>query len=276
MTYETVELTRSGAVATVTLNRPEKLNAASDELVADMHAAFRELEADATVRVAILTGAGRAFCAGADLGRAVEESDSTTVDVQGWRDHLKLENEALFGIWRSRLPVIAAVHGYALGLGCDLAMTCDLTIATESALFGEPEVHFQTTSQFMILPWVVGMKRTKEILLTGDRFSAQEARDMGMVNRVVPDDQLILEAERLAARIAKLPPPAVRIVKEQLHGIYDIQGFKPAIDYSLEMATLLLLSESEEAKEFFRIAAADGLKAAFRWRDEVFNPGGRA
>lgn len=266
MDYTCITLARERSIATLTLNRPEKMNALNDDLLLEMQAAFDELERDAAVRAVIITGAGRAFCAGFDI--SPREKPFTT--IQDWREHAKLGNDTWFRIWRSRLPVVAAVNGHCLGGGCDLAMVCDLTLAAETAEFGEPEIQFQSAPPFPIMPWVLGMKKTKELLLTGDRVSAREAERIGLANRVVPPERLGEEARRLALKLAKIPPPAMHLNKLGLNRQYEIRGFQSTIDYGAEIFTMVLMSDSEEAREFFKVAAEQGLKAAFKWRDRRF------
>ncbi|WP_232062190.1 enoyl-CoA hydratase/isomerase family protein [Variovorax sp. PBS-H4] len=253
-------------VATLELARPDKLNSLNDQILIDMQNALDALEGDADVRVVIITGQGRAFCAGFDL--SPREKPFTT--VQDWREHVKLGNETWWRIWKSRMPVIAAVNGFALGGGCDLSMVCDYTLASEAAVFGEPEIQFQSAPPFNITPWILGMKSAKEFLLFGDRVNAEDAVRLGLANRVVPADQLRAEAMKTALRLAKLPPPSVELNKLGLNRSYELRGFQPAIEYGAEIFTQVLMSESAEAKEFFERMNRDGLKAAFKWRDERF------
>lgn len=267
MSYENVMVDVQDRIATLTLNRPAKRNALSDELLIDMQNALDDLEHDHSVRAVILTGAGKAFCSGFDLS----PRENPPTSVQDWRDHVKLGIDTWFKIWRSRLPVIAAVNGYCLGGGCDLSMVCDFTIAAHDAEFGEPEIQFQSSPPFFIMPWVVPMKRTKELLLTGGRVNAGTAERLGLVNRTVPAEHLLDEARKLAHQLVKIPPPAMELNKKAINHSYEIRGFLSTIDYGAEMFVLMLMSEeSEEKKEFFAVAAEKGLKAAFKWRDEKF------
>lgn len=266
MTYENVVVDVKDRIATLTLNRPSKMNALSDELLIDMQSALDDIERDKSVRALIITGAGKSFCAGFDIS----PRDHPLTSVQDWRDHVKLGNDTWFKIWHSRLPVIAAVNGFCLGGGCDLAMVCDLTIAADDAEFGEPEIQFQSSPPFFIMPWVVPMKRTKEMLLTGGRVNVDAAERIGLINKFVAADQLLDEARRLAHQLVKIPPPAMELNKKAINHSYEIRGFLSTIDYGAEIFALTLLSESEESKEFFAVAAEKGLKAAFKWRDEKF------
>jgi enoyl-CoA hydratase/carnithine racemase len=267
MTYQAIQLLIEGPVATLTLNRPEKMNALNDQLLEEMQDALDALERDHDVRVAVITGQGRAFCAGFDL--APRDPPFTT--VQQWREHVKLGNDTWWRIWRSRIPFIAAVNGYAMGGGCDLTMVCDYTIAADTAVFAEPEIQFQSAPPFNITPWVLGMKAAKEFLLLGDRVTAADAVRLGLANRVVPAAELTAETRQTALRLAKLPPPAVELNKLGLNRSYEARGFNAAIEYGSEIFTQVLMSESPEAREFFDRMAKDGMAAAFKWRDERFS-----
>ena len=267
MSYENVNLTRKGKVATLELNRPDKMNALNDDLLIDMQAALDEVEQDTDVRALIITGTGRGFCAGFDLSPR-EEPFST---IEDWRDHVKLGNDTWFKIWHSRLPVIAAVNGYCLGGGCDLSMVCDFTIAAADAQFGEPEIQFNSAPPFSIMPWVLPMKITKELLLTGGRMDAIRAQTLGMANKVVEPENLMSEAQDLGQQLVKISPSAMELNKRSINRSYDIRGFSSTIDYGAEMFTLIHMTESEESQKFFAVAAEKGLSAAFKWRDEFFN-----
>jgi len=266
MTYRCIELSIDRWVATLTLNRPEKMNALDDEILLEMQDALDRLEQNEAVRALIITGAGRAFCAGFDLSPREQPFTS----VKDWREHVKLGNDTWMRIWRSRLPVIAAVNGYCLGGGCDLSMVCDITLASETSEFGEPEIQFQSAPPFAIMPWVLGMKKTKELLLTGDRISAQEAVRIGLANRVVPAHELMQQAQKMALKFAMIPPPAMQLNKHGLNRAYDLRGFQSSVDLGAEIFTLVLMSESQEARDFFEVAGKQGLKAAFKWRDARF------
>jgi enoyl-CoA hydratase/carnithine racemase len=266
MAYSTIKLEREGALAILTLNRPDKMNSLSDPLLADFRAAMDECEKDEAVRAMIVTGSGKAFSAGFDI--SPKEKPRTT--VQDWRDHAKDGNETWLRVWRSRLPVVAAVNGYCLGGGCDLSMTCDYTVAADTAQFGEPEIEFCSAPPFMIMPWVAGMKHAKELLLLGERVSAAEAYRMGIVNKVVPADQLMAEARKVALRMARLPAIAMKQNKEAINRGYDMRGFVANLEYGQEMFCLTSMATSPEGTEFRKVAREQGLKAAIKWRDERF------
>jgi enoyl-CoA hydratase len=265
-TYSTITLEREGILAILTLNRPDKMNSLSDQLLADVRGAMAELEPDESVRALIITGNGNAFSAGFDI--TPREKPRTT--VQDWRDHAKDGNETWLKIWKSRLPVVAAINGYCLGGGCDLSMTCDYTVSADTAQFGEPEIEFCSAPPFLIMPWVVGMKHTKELLLLGERVSAQEAHRMGIVNRVVPAADLMAEAKKIALRLGRLPAIAMKQNKEAINRAYDMRGLMANIDYGQEMFCLTSMAPSPEGAAFRKVAKEQGLKAAIKWRDEQF------
>jgi enoyl-CoA hydratase len=269
MTYETIELSINGPVAILALSRPDKMNALSDQLLTEMQHALDVIESSQEIRAAIITGRGKAFCAGFDLS----PREHPLVTVQDWRDHVKLGNDTWWKIWKSRVPYIAAVNGYALGGGCDLTMVCDYTLAADTASFGEPEIQFQSAPPYNITPWILGMKKTKEFLLFGDRVDAREGERIGLVNRTVPLAELADEALQTALRIARLPPPAVHLNKLGINRSYELRGFAPTIEYGSEIFTQVLMSKSDEAEEFFERVNRDGLKAAFKWRDARFSAG---
>lgn len=267
MRFTSIALALDGHLATITLNRPEKMNALDDAILLELQAAFRQIESDLTVRAVILTGAGRAFSAGFDLSAREVPFSS----VEDWRGHVKLGNDTWMQIWRSRLPVIAAVNGYCLGGGCELSMVCDITLAADDAQFGEPEIQFNSSPPFAIMPWVLGMKKTKELLLTGERIGAVEAERIGLVNRVVPAAELMAEAVKLGRKLCKVPPPAMNLNKTNLNRAYDMRGLQSTIDYGAEIFALVLLSKSEESEAFFKVVAQRGLAKAFKWRDALFD-----
>jgi len=267
MMYDTIELVIEGPVATLALSRPDKMNALSDQLLLEMQDALDVIENNQQIRAAVITGRGKAFCAGFDLS----PREHPLVTVQDWREHVKLGNDTWWKIWKSRVPYIAAVNGYALGGGCDLTMVCDYTLAADTASFGEPEIQFQSAPPFNITPWILGMKKTKEFLLFGDRVDAVEGERLGLVNRIVPLAELAGQATQTALRIARLPPPAVQLNKLGINRNYELRGFASTIEYGSEIFTQVLMSTSGEADEFFERMNRDGLKAAFKWRDARFS-----
>lgn len=264
--FETVIMEKRGKVGTIILNRPNKLNTLTDGILNDAYAAVTELGADEEIRVIIIKGAGRAFCAGYDLSPR-EKPFETVLD---WRGHAEHGSRLMFSIWNCRKPVIAQIHGHCLGGGCDLAMVCDFTIAAEHTMIGEPEIQFNSAPPFGIMPYILGMKKTKELLLTGDRITATEAERIGLITRVVPDDQLEKEVQELANKLIKIPVPAMMLNKEAINRSYEMSGFTNSIHYGEGIFSTILMSETPEAARFFEISNKEGMAAAFKWRDAYF------
>jgi len=199
---------RDGHVATITYNRPEAMNALNQELRDDLDASWLRFRSDDDAWVAIVTGAGRAFCAGHDLkGGAVPRGTSH------WETPSLTSLENGLEVWK---PVIAAVNGYALGFGLTMVSACDFVVASEEATFGFPEVRLgvPTIQGSVRMPGRIGWQNAMELLLLGERVSAARAQEMGLVWRVVPQDQLMPEARDLAARLCASAPLAVRATKE--------------------------------------------------------------
>jgi enoyl-CoA hydratase len=212
MTYQTLLLEIRDGIAVVTINRPDKLNALNDQVVAELHAAMVALKADPAVRGVILTGAGpKAFVAGADIGDLAKQG------VLDGRARALKGQETLALIERLGKPVLAAVNGFALGGGCELAMACHIRIASENARFGQPEVNLGITPGYggtQRLPRIVGKGNALYMLLTGEHVNAADALRMGLVSRVVPADQLLAEAEKLMHTIIAKGPVALALTME--------------------------------------------------------------
>jgi|EP00927_Polykrikos_kofoidii_P078315 enoyl-CoA hydratase/carnithine racemase len=197
-------------VAVLTLNRPKALNALSDGLMTELVAKLKEVDADETVRAAIVTGTGKAFAAGADIKEMNTRENYATV-----------RNSNMLAHWSSvsdiRKPIIAAVNGFALGGGCELAMSCDVIIASEDAKFGQPEIKLGTipgVGGTQRLLKAVGKSKAMELVLTGDMLTAKEAESAGLVSRVVPSGTSLEEAVKVAEKIAKYSSPVVALAKE--------------------------------------------------------------
>jgi enoyl-CoA hydratase len=264
-----------GPVRRLTLNRPEVLNALSEELVDLLSIALRRARTDDAVRVLVIRGAGRAFCAGYDLKEEAErEAREGPLDVAGWRAELQHSVERMLELFDHPKPVIAQVHGYCLAGGCDLMMMCDLAVASDDAMFGEPEIRFGSGVVTMVMPWLVGARKAKELLFTGeDRIPADEALRLGLVNRVVPADRLDQETLDLARRIAVLDPVGIALTKRAINRAWEAAGFREAVQANVDIDAVIEAAEVPERKEFSRIRAEKGLKAAIAWRDARFRDG---
>jgi enoyl-CoA hydratase len=244
------------------LNRPDKLNAISAELREELVGAMAAATEDERVRVIVIAGAGRAFCAGYDLSEAAPDS------AWSWREVLARDVDATLAVWSCPKPVIAQVHGYALAGGLELAMACDLIVAADGSQLGEPEIRFGSAPVTLLMPFLIGQKRTRELLFTGDLIDAAAAERIGLVNRVVTEERLVAEVDALADRLARVPPDVMAPTKLLLNRAMDLAGFSAAVAAGLDLQSFVNMSDT--AREFDAIVRRDGLKAALAWRDERY------
>ena len=217
------------------------------------------------VRALIVRGAGRAFCAGYDLE---EDAAAGVMDAERWHAELTRSSDQLLRILDQPQPVIASVHSYCLAGGTDLMLACDLAVAAQDALFGYVDVRFGSGVVSMLLPWVVGARKAKELIFTGDdRIPAEEALRIGLVNRVVPDDELDAATLLLAEEIAKNEPFVVQASKRSVNRVWDVAGFRSAMAANTEIDVMIETANLPARDEFRRITQEEGLKAAIAWRD---------
>jgi enoyl-CoA hydratase len=215
--YSNILVERRGAVGIVTLNRPQALNALNAALIAELGMAFDDLEADPTIGAIVLTGNDKAFAAGADIKEMAEktyiEAYSEDFITRGWER-----------VAQCRKPVVAAVAGFALGGGCEVAMMCDIVIAAENARFGQPEIQLGTmpgAGGTQRLPRFIGKAKAMDLCLTGRMMDAAEAERAGLVSRIVAPDQLMPEAIAVAERIGQLSRPVAMMVKEAVNRAFE-------------------------------------------------------
>jgi enoyl-CoA hydratase/carnithine racemase len=269
MTTELVTYTRDGRVGVVTLNRPDKLNSISPELKKLLIERFHEADRDAETSVVVLRAEGRSFCAGYDISpnpaRAARRGNALA-----WHESLTDDVRLEMTPWDMVKPVIASVQGHCLGGGCELAMMCDLTIAADDALFGEPEIRFSNVGPVMVMPFVIGLKRARELLYTGDFIDAPTALQYGMVNRVVPRSELATATMKYAQRIALISPEALAGTKLALNRGADAAGFRNALRAGLDVLAPLYAARTEIGMKFDEIREKEGLGAALRWRAAQF------
>src|SRR3990172_4874726 len=226
-------------VAVLTLDRPEKLNAIDAPMIAALHAALDRAERDAAVRAVLLRGAGRAFSAGFDLGPGGAPRDPVAL-----RAELRRDFDVIMRFWDFPKPTVAAVHGYCLGSGMEMAVACDVTVAAEGCRFGAPEVRFGSGIVALILPWIIGPKQAKELLLGGDdAIPAERARG------IAANDAL-----------------AVALTKQAINRSAEIMGMRQALLQALELDVLIEASETPESSAFDAVLAKQGVRAALAWR----------
>ena len=266
--FTTIAVETLGAVTRLTLARPERANALNAQMLTEIGAALDAIERDAGVRAVIVTGAGAAFSSGFDLREQMERRPSGLAD---WQPLLRKDFDTIMRFWHFPRPTIAAVRGPCLAGACELALACDMTIATEDAFFGEPELKFGAGIVAMILPWLVGPKIAKEIILLGeDRIPAARARELGMVNRVVPADKLDATALVIANHLAAIDPNLVRESKRAINRAYEARNMLAALEEALAIDLAVEGAGSPDKVQFMEIARRDGLRAALAWRDARF------
>jgi enoyl-CoA hydratase len=265
MTFSTIELTRQGPIALIGLDRADKLNAINATMIDEINRALDTLEADAAVQAIVVHGKGRAFCSGFDLQAGVAANRKTEAD---WRAAIDADLDLIMRFWYSPKPTIAALHGYVLAGGFEIALACDMSVCDTTCLFGEPELRFGSSIVALLLPWYVNPKRAKRMLLAGqDRMSADEALRHGIVNEVVAEGEALNAGLALAREVALMDPDSVRMTKQAINQSYEIMGLSSALrmgaDTSVEIETL----ETDLRRQFNQILREQGMKAALAWRE---------
>jgi enoyl-CoA hydratase/carnithine racemase len=247
MTYRTLLVEKKDGYAIVTMHRPGEMNALSYEMRCDLEDCFTCLEDDKDVRAIILTGGDYVFCAGLDL------KEMSTLPDEEIHHFFHAVTRYMKRIYSCKKPVIGAVGGIALGSGFNLAIFCDLIIASESAIFGHPESKFGLNPLFNPLQYVVGMAKAKEITMLGQPIGAREALRIGLVNKVTPPEKMMIEAEAMAQELAKRPPEAIEAIK-RISDIAHRMDKCSALDLEMDIETLLFSSaeRKERMNEFMK------------------------
>ena len=267
--YETIiyEVDSDG-VATITLNRPERRNALSHDLMHELEDAFNSIESDDNVRIAVITGAAPAFCAGYDL--TPNQARPTFSATERW-DNTHWQAKLVSRPWYSRVPFIAAVDGPAAAAGNVLALSCDLVIASTSAQFGEPEIRHVAHSPHVLLPYLTSNRHLREFYYTGDFIDADKAEKWGLVNKVVPAGTALEEAKQIAKRIAQNPPFALQMMKRSINAVYEAQGFTEGRDDHLMLRMIEGLTPDVPEKEMLaKVRQEQGMRAFLDARDGPF------
>ena len=292
MEFENVLVDIDGPVATITLNRPEKLNALSNALRQDLHDALVALNPGDRVRVIRLKGAGRAFCPGYDLspGRPARESyapagaeggrapggdalaDFGESGIAQDRENLREMIDSWLWMWNYRKPVIAQTHNYCLSGGLDLIGACDIVFAAEGTRFGHPAARgLGIPPTLGMLPMKIGAAATKELLFTGDLVDAQTAKELGIIQHVVPAAELDERVMALCQRIAMMPLDLLTVHKHVTNRWMELQGVRTGAYEGAEYDSIAHLSPA--AREFSRRSREEGLRSALTWRDAPFADG---
>ncbi|HEV8438082.1 MAG TPA: enoyl-CoA hydratase/isomerase family protein [Methylomirabilota bacterium] len=277
MSYETILYEKTAPVVTITLNRPQTLNAINPQMTAELHQALDQADADSGVRAIVLTGAGRAFSAGYDIARRPDGTsslDPTGVEIadflKRWWSSDGNSTQRLLHLWYLSKPVIAAVHGWIMGGGFWYSLACDITIAADNSVFAQPEVRHVSNTTFLFAA-LAGWKAAHRYGLTGDHMDAAEAHRLGLVNEVVPLDQLLPRARALAERIAQVPEPSVRLNKAvTCYGLLAM-GLGAGMLMNVPLSALAHASYNSDRGRLLD-AMQGGLKAFLEARDGAFRP----
>lgn len=266
MTYQRILYRVEDHIAEIVLNQPDKLNALGITAWSELAHAFHRAQEDENVTAVLLYGEGRSFCAGFDMEDSVDLKETSQ-----WQQYRQVceERDHVRSVWECDKPVVAAVQGHCLGSGFELFLMCDLAIAAENAKFGETELRFSTTPQPSAL-WYTSVRKARELLLLAERISADEAYELGLVNKVVPQEQLMAEARKAAKRLSRLPPEAVQMTKRLMNRALDGNGFLRFNDRGYDFLHLTKGMPTKIGRKFDEIAAQDGMKAALNWMNQQY------
>jgi enoyl-CoA hydratase/carnithine racemase len=274
MTYELLLYDVADAIATLTLNRPEKRNALSRQLWEEIEDALTAADRDLAVRVVILAANGPSFCAGADLSRGMSGEPQAPRDVLYWYESER-DGQRRHQLFRDLgKPIVAAVQGHAVAWGLELACLCDFIFASEQAKFGAPAIRHGSMIG-TLLPWLVGVQNARYLLYSGDTIDAQEAHRIGLAFRVVPHDDLAAAVREFARRLALVPPNALRLMKRQIDGQLEMRGLWNTLAYGALAAaighSLQDTAASPDGRPLNAIRREQGLDAFLHARDQPFS-----
>ncbi len=268
MSYEELIYSVNDRVATIMLNRPERMNALSQKLVGEIMAAVGQADRDPDVRVVMITAAGgKAFSSGYDIKESAQQPKRGLVE---WRARMQKDLQFTYSVWDCSKPVIAVINGFCLAGALEFAMCCDVRYCSDDSKFGAVEARFSNGIATMIMPWLVG-QRCRAILYTGDTFDAEEAFRLGIVDKVFPKGSLEAETLKIARRMSRVSLDCLRWNKRAINQTFEIMGLRNAIQYGSEACAIMDAIGSPEADNFETIRRAQGLQAALKWRAEQFS-----
>ena len=273
MGYQHLLYEKDGPVLTITLNRPSQLNALSTELESELQQAFDQADSDFSVRAIILTGAGRAFSAGYDISGG-DSRDRAHVGgfLRDWYKRAMRNPRYMMRIWEMGKPVIAAINGWCIGGGFWYSLACDITIASDRAVFGQPEVRMISNSNVLFAA-LCGWKAAHRYALTGDHFDAHEALRIGAINEIVPHDELMDRARALAHRLSLVPPDSVRLNKAITAYGLEAMGVRNALNVNAFLSTLVEASnDGPDIEHLQQAQRSGGFRAFLEARDTPFIP----
>lgn len=267
MCFETLTYEVDGKVVRIGLNRPKAVNAINGMMKKELLEAFNMAGQEKEAMVVVLFGHGNNFCSGVDLKDMAFNSWEHT--PEGWAGHFNELIGTSRAMWNLDIPVIAAVKGFCLGGGCDLAMMADFVLAADNAKIGEPEIMMGAFAPTLIVPWLMGMKKAREFLVIGTELNAEEANQLGLINQVFPLDDLDENVEKWVKHICNIPKPALTMSKKVINKQYELMGFWDSIENNREMSVLLNLNKTrEERADGLKFIREKGLKALLKQLDE--------
>lgn len=269
MTYQTLTLTVDDRVASLTLNRPERMNAFSEELLEEFKQAMSTVDRDPEVRVVIVSGAGgRAFSAGYDLKETAGAPKRGLAEL-----HARYADQQVFNlsVWNCSKPVIAMIDGYCLAGALELASCCDIRYCSQGSKIGALEARFGGGMGTLMLPWILGSK-CRELIYTGDILGADDALRIGLVDRVFPKADLAAETMRIAKRMSRVAASCQTWNKRAINQTFEIMGLTAALRQGTDAAAILRAIGSPERETFDALRGSEGLEAALAWRKSLFQP----
>lgn len=272
MNRETLLLDKPEAnIGVVILNRPRRANAMNQQMLRELAELCEELERDDEISAVIVTGTEQVFTSGFDLK---DQAEALPSGVKEWAPLLEADFNGIMSFWNLSKPTIAAVNGPALAGGFELMLGCDLAIAVEDAVFGEPELKFGAGIVSMLLPWFVSPKIAKGVIFTGeDSISARQALDWGLLNQITTADELMPAALGIARKMAQMEPMVIRRTKMALNRTYEIMGMQQALRSALDIDIMIEGEGSQLKREFLKIVREDGMAAALKWRESRLSSG---
>jgi enoyl-CoA hydratase/carnithine racemase len=269
MSYEQLTYDVEDRVATITLNRPERMNALSEKLVDELIAAVAAADRDPEVRVVMIKAAGgKAFSAGYDIK---ESLDKPRRGLPEWRARMQKDIRFTYSVWDCSKPVIAVIDGFCLAGALEFAMCCDIRYCSDDSRFGAVEARFSAGIATMIMPWLIG-QRCRALLYTGDIFGADEAFRLGLVDQIFPKKDLSAETLKIAKRMSRVAANCLKYNKRAINETFEIMGLRQAIQYGSEVCAIMDATGSPEAEEESRVRRSEGLAAALKWRADLFKP----
>ncbi|MXZ81737.1 MAG: enoyl-CoA hydratase/isomerase family protein [Gammaproteobacteria bacterium] len=267
MNYQHLTCHIEEKICTITLNRPEVLNAVNRKLCSEIAEALHAADRNPDVNVVVMNGAGRAFCSGHDLKGDAEEPR----EIYGYYEHYKAEFEEFTAIWKINTPVIVSAHGYCIGKGFEFAMMADVSILSEEVTLGLGEMRYGIPAITLTLPWKTGMNSAKEMVLTGLDVSAREAKERGLITMVCKRDELEALTQKVARRMALMPRDMQRMHKSYMNRVYETMGFWKANKDYLEILAILGTQVVPEYARFSETTIKRGLKAALQEANAPFD-----